>query len=47
MTALHPGEDTGEGSGNGGGVAVVGGIYGFICLNSGGGGGLSFLQGTI
>lgn len=36
MTALHPGEDTGEGSGNGGGVAVVGGVYGFICLNSGG-----------
>lgn len=35
MTALHPGEDTGEGSGNGGGVAVVFGIYGFICLNSG------------
>lgn len=35
MTALHPGEDTGEGSGNGGGVAVAGGVYGFICLNSG------------
>lgn len=46
MTALHPGEDTGEGSGNGGGVAVLGGIYGFICLNSGGFF-LSFLQGTI
>lgn len=47
MTALHPGEDTGEGSGNGGGVAVVGGIYGFICLNSVFFFFLSFLQGTI